>query len=218
MRAVIPQAVELIRQTEGRSGQTVNGMWLPYHVAADPAKVLTIYRGHKIVLPFDDWMLTGVTEAQGESIFAQDVANHCRHIQRDVGVGITLSDWVYGAFASFCFNLGADILSTGNNGKETTILLLLRTNRITSALLGMHKFSNSGGIYRDGLFYRRLVEIYLGLTGKLVTKPSVCVAAIKLIEDIKAVPAVQGNYPVDILAYFNAHHVKKLCGHCTVRN
>ena len=210
-RAVIPEAIELTARTEVLVINRKTGMCFPYHGRADAPGVLTIGQGHVIRLPEEKWMLKGITRKQALDIFAQDVASHSQYIQKDIGDDVKLNDWVYGALASFCFNLGERILSLGGAyGKPPTVTLLLREGEVNQAMLSIYAFSNADGEYVDGLFYRRLTEIMLALGHKLVDKPSQCQQAYALIKQLSKFGSVDA-----MTTYFQKHHVKRLCLWCS---
>jgi hypothetical protein len=94
----------------------------------------------------------------------------------------------------------------------------MRAGHIKEGVLNFYKFCNSGNplVYRDGLFYRRLVEIHLAIFHVLITKPYECKGALKLMDGLAvatASPAEAGNL-VEMRKFFNTHHVKRLCPTC----
>ncbi len=191
MRPVIPEALKLIQRTEKR--------WLkPYQGGADKPGVITIGDGH-VISPGEQWMLKGITAAQADEIFAKDVAKHAEHIEQEAGV--PLDDYEYGALASFYYNLGPHALLIA-----PSVTTLLKAGKKREAFWKLYQFCNSDSQYRDGLFYRRLTEIALALTKKLVAKPDNCVQARQHMADLKLPPVVEG--------FFSRKHRKDLCQVC----
>ncbi len=196
MRQIIEPALKLIRRTEKLSLTAYQGK-------ADKPGVLTIGYGH-VIRPGEEWMKAGITEKQAEEIFADDVAKHSAHIQSDLGK-VPLNDFEYGALASFCFNLGARALTTA-----PSVVNVMRNGEKEKGLMNLYKFSISDKKYRDGLFYRRLTEIYLALKKELKDKPDDCLEAISLLKDLHVVTDTKAA-----LEYFGRNHVRPFCRHCT---
>lgn len=197
MREVIKPAIDLIHRTEKCSLTAYQGK-------ADKPGVLTIGYGH-VIGPGEEWMKKGITQEQADAIFAADVAEHSKHIQADVGAKVPLNDFEYGALASFCFNLGPRALTTA-----PSVVNFMRNGEKEKGLMNMYKFSISNKKYRDGLFYRRLTEIYLALKKKLIAKPEDCLEAISLLKDLHTVTDTKAA-----LEYFGRNHVRYLCRHCS---
>lgn len=197
-RAVIEPALKLIKGTE----KTV---LKPYEGEADEKGVWTIGTGH-VIRPGEEWMMEGITEAQAQEIYARDVAIHSKWIQIDAGPKVVLDDFVYGALASMCFNVGPRTLTIANS-----ITSRFRAGDIKGGVLNMYKFSLSGKpkIYRDGLFYRRLAEMVLALDHEFVPKPDNCKQAAPLFVRL----AKHGDIK-PMKAYFAARHRKDLCKAC----
>lgn len=190
-RHVIPEALTLIKSTEGLSLK-------PYQGSRDRKGTLTVGYGHKIVLGEEHLYDHGITVKQAEDLLSRDVARHCQFIQQDMGgPNVYLDDWVFGALASFCYNLGPRILLTAHHV-------------VSGGIMEFYRFCHDGnGDYSDGLFYRRIQETVLGINKVLVKRPGSCVEA----QDLMA--KIPDSY--DIVNYFNNHHVKALCNVCKYR-
>lgn len=197
MREVIEPAVKLIQRTEKRS-------LVAYQGKADKPGVLTIGDGH-VIRPGEEWMKKGITNEQADAIFAADVAKHSEYIQTDVGAKVPLNDFEFGALASFCYNLGPRALRSA-----PSVVSFMRNGEKEKGLMNMYKFSISDKKYRDGLFYRRLTEIYLALKKKLIDKPDDCLEAISILKDLQPVTDTKAA-----LEYFGRNHVRYLCRHCS---
>ncbi len=210
MRKVIPEAVELIKRTE-KLAIDADGVCRPYQGGADKKGVITIGYGH-VIGANEKHLLSGIYRGQAELLFVADVIEHSKHIQLDVGAKVVLSDWLYGMFASFCFNNGPHALADRiKNGKPytPTITVLLRAGKPVEAVSRLYEFCNSDGQYRDGLIYRRFTEMYLGLTGVLVKKPDNCKEAYALMTKLTALCPMS-----DAGAFFARKHVKEKCPTC----
>ena len=197
MREVIEPALKLIQRTEKRS-------LVAYQGKADKPGVLTIGDGH-VIRPDEEWMKKGITNEQADAIFAADVAKHSEFIQTDVGAKVPLNDFEFGALASFCYNLGPRALRSA-----PSVVNFMRNGEKEKGLMNMYKFSISDKKYRDGLFYRRLTEIYLALKKKLIDKPDDCLEAISILKDLHTVTDTKAA-----LEYFGRNHVRYLCRHCS---
>lgn len=196
MRTVIPQALNLIARTEKLSLKAYQGK-------ADADDVWTIGYGH-VIRASEFQFREGITAEKAGQLFAADVASHSKFIQEDVGIKVTLDDWIYGALASLCYNVGPRTLLGA-----PSIVNKLREGKINEGVLNMYKFSISDKQYRDGLFYRRLTEMVLALRHKLVVKPYECNGARELIKQLAAFGSVK-----DMEAYFAKNHRKDLCASC----
>jgi GH24 family phage-related lysozyme (muramidase) len=198
-RHVIPEALTLIKGTEGLSLK-------PYQGKKDKRGVLTVGWGHKIVLGEEHLYDHGITVKQAEDLLSRDVARHCAFLQQDIGGPVVILDnWEFGAFASFCYNLGPRILLTAHHVTEA-----VKHVGVKAGVMEIYRFSNDGnGEYADGLFYRRLQETMLGVGKRLASRPGSCVEAYGLIEQIQKIGDAH-----DILNYFNNHHIKALCNVC----
>lgn len=205
IRPVIPQAIELIKQTEGLVVGP-DGLCHPYEGRADAKGVLTIGYGH-VIQPHERHLLAGITQQQAENLLANDVAKHAQYIQADVGDNVEIDDWLYGALASFCFNLGARILKS----QRCSISALLRKNKRTDAIFRMSLYCRSDNIYRDGLFYRRLTEMWLALAHELISKPISCKEAKKLIAQMVQYGPPQAD---TLFRFFSNNHRQDLCVIC----
>lgn len=157
------KGLNLIRHYEGIV--TKNGLAIPYQGAADAAGVLTIGWGHKMSAQEKESMKNGITLDAAEALFQKDVASHSKGITTDVTVALGQDQ--FDALSSFVFNLGKSILTTGNSGGKTTLLKELNAKKYESAAMQMHLFCNSNGGFTAGLFYRRLTETLMFLTGDL---------------------------------------------------
>ncbi|HIA51847.1 MAG TPA: hypothetical protein EYN91_07120 [Candidatus Melainabacteria bacterium] len=157
------KGLNLIRHYEGIV--TKNGLAIPYQGAADPPGVMTIGWGHKMSAQEKISMKNGITLAAAEELFEKDVASHSSKITADAGVLLTQDQ--FDALSSFVYNLGKFILTTGNSGGQTTLLKELKASKYEAAALQMHLFCNSDGHFTAGLFYRRLTETLMFLTGEL---------------------------------------------------
>ena len=197
MREVIEPALKLIQRTEKRS-------LVAYQGKADKPGVLTIGDGH-VIRPGEEWMKKGITNEQADAIFAADVAKHSEYIQTDVGAKVPLNDFEFGALASFCYNLGPRALRSA-----PSVVSFMRNGEKEKGLMNMYKFNISDKKYRDGLFYRRLTEIYLALKKKLIDKPDDCLEAISILKDLQPVTDTKAA-----LEYFGRSHVRYLCRHCS---
>lgn len=197
IRHLIPQALTMI-QGEEKTALT------PYKGGADKKGVVTIGVGH-VIGPGDQWMMHGLTPRQAQDIFSKDVARHCHTIQSDIGHDVPLDDWEYGALASFCFNLGARILT-----QAPSITSPIKAGLKHAGFLAMYKFSKGGRLeYEDGLFYRRLVEIVFAIEKKLIVQPHVCTLAIAVIDSLKP----YGD-TTEMSVYFASHHNRRTCNVC----
>lgn len=201
-RHVIPEALTLIKGTEGLSLK-------PYQGKRDRPGVLTVGYGHKIVLGEEHLYDHGITVKQASDLLSRDVAIHCRFIQQDIGgPTIFLNDWEFGAFASFCYNLGPRILLVSPHITEA-----VKQAGVKAGIAEFYRYCKDGnGAYSDGLFYRRLQETMLGIGSVLVKRPGSCVEAYDLIEKLQKVTNAH-----DILNYFANHHVGALCNVCKYR-
>lgn len=157
------KGLNLIRHYEGIVTQ--NGLATPYQGAADAAGVLTIGWGHKMSAQEKESMKNGITLDAAEILFQKDVASHSKGITTDVTVALDQDQ--FDALSSFVFNLGKSILTTGNSGGKTTLLKELNAGKYENAAMQMHLFCNSSGGFTAGLFYRRLTETLMFLTGEL---------------------------------------------------
>lgn len=157
------KGLNLIRHYEGIV--TKNGLAIPYQGAADAAGVLTIGWGHKMSAQEKVSMKNGITLDAAEALFQKDVASHSKGITTDVAVALDQDQ--FDALSSFVFNLGKSILTTGNSGGKTTLLKELNLGKYENAAMQMHLFCNSNGGFTAGLFYRRLTETLMFLTGEL---------------------------------------------------
>lgn len=200
-RILIPEGVKLIRGTEKRSLTAYQG-------GADPKGVLTIGDGH-VIKKGEEHLLKGITNQQADELFSRDCASHFEHIQSDIGAKVVLDDYVYAAFASLAYNNGARTFLGA-----PSIVDPLRKGDLKAGVLAMWKFCKSGKPlqYRDGLFYRRLIEMYLALSHKLVQKPDECVAARTLMAKL----SLYGNTG-PMVAHFDRNHRKDLCITCSKR-
>lgn len=199
-RHVIPEALSLIKGTEGLSLK-------PYQGACDRRGVLTVGYGHKIALGEEQLFDHGITIKQAEDLLSRDVAKHCRFIQQELPSTV-LNDWEYGAFASFCYNLGAHILLTSPHVTEA-----VKHVGVKEGILEFYRYCRDGkGDYSDGLFYRRLQETMLGVGNILVKRPGSCIEAYDLIEKLQKLGDAH-----DILNYFSNHHIGALCNVCKYR-
>ena len=200
-RHVIPEALALIKGTEGLSLK-------PYQGKRDRPGVLTVGYGHKIVLGEELLYDHGITPKQADDLLSRDVAKHCQFIQQEIGPTVFLNDWEYGAFASFCYNLGAHILLVSPHVTEA-----VKHVGVKAGIMEFYRYCKDGkGEYSDGLFYRRLQETMLGVGSVLVKRPGSCVEAYDLIEKIQKLEDAH-----DILNYFGNHHVGALCNVCKYR-
>ena len=197
MREVIEPALKLIQRTEKRS-------LVAYQGKADKPGVLTIGDGH-VIRPGEEWMKKGITNEQADAIFAADVAKHSEFIQTDVGAKVPLNDFEFGALASFCYNLGPRALRSA-----PSVVNFMRNGEKEKGLMNMYKFNISDKKYRDGLFYRRLTEIYLALKKKLIAKPEDCLEAISILKDLHTVTDTKAA-----LELFSRNHVRTLCRSCS---
>lgn len=184
----------------------------PYQGGADPVGTWTIGWGH-VIGPAEKYLMAGITQAKADAMFAADVESHIKFIQSDIGAKVVLDDFVFGACASLAYNNGARVFAGA-----PSIVGPMRAGHIKEGVLNFYKFCNSGNplVYRDGLFYRRLVEMHLAIRHVLVTKPYECKGARKLIDGLAvatASPAEAGNL-VEMRKFFNTHHVKRLCPTC----
>ena len=176
----------------------------PYQGAADKADTWTVGWGHKMG-PADGRMQAGITQKQADDLFAVDLAKHSSHIQEDIGPHVFLDDFKYGMFASFCYNVGPRALLIA-----PSVVRPAKEGNLDEGILNLYKFSNDErNKYEDGLFYRRLVEMMLGLTKKLVDKPEDCEEAKTLILDL----AGYGDC-LEMETFFNTHHQKEHCHVC----
>lgn len=157
------KGLNLIRHYEGIV--TKNGLAMPYQGAADKAGVLTIGWGHKMSDQEKVSMKNGIKLDAAETLFEKDVASHASKITTDVTVALNQDQ--FDSLSSFVFNLGKAILTTGNNGGKTTLLKELNAGNYEAAAMQMHLFCNSAGGFTAGLFYRRLTETLMFLTGDL---------------------------------------------------
>lgn len=201
MRELIKEGKQLISGVEKCS-------LVAYQGGADPPGVLTIGWGH-VIKPGEHHMLDGITQAEADAIFTRDLEEHTKYIQGDVGAKVPLNDYVYAAFASFAFNLGAGIFKSANS-----VVNFMRTAEPSKGILNMYKFSNSGKplVYKDGLFYRRLVEMVLALDKQLVKKPDNCIEANALMVRL----AKHGSV-AEMREFFHRKHVKRLCPVCKLK-
>lgn len=157
-------AQNLIKQYEGIVIK--NGLVIPYHGKADAPGVMTIGWGHKIPSGQLSKYAKGITLVQAETLFQSDVVSHTKNISKDVKVALSQNQ--FDALASFAFNLGPTILTTGNGGKQTTLLKKLNQGGYEEAALQIHLFCNSNNKFEEGLFFRRLTETLLYLTGEII--------------------------------------------------
>lgn len=197
-RPVIEPAQKLVRGTEKLALK-----W--YQGKADPPNVLSIGYGHVIGLS-ESYLKAGITQEKAEQLFANDLASHSKFIEGDIKPKFPLDDFVFGACASLAYNNGARVFTNA-----PSITGPLRTGDVKRGVLAFWKFCKSGVPlqYRDGLFYRRLVEMHLALRHVLVTKPDECKAARTLMNGL----AEFGNIS-EMVEYFNSHHRKDLCVTC----
>lgn len=193
-RVVIAQALSLIKRTE-------TCQLHEYHGKADPRGVMTVGFGH-VEKPGEH--LAVITQQQADELFAKDVASHVQFIQHDVGDQVVIDDWMYGALASFCYNLGPRILHPANS-----ITMQLRAGRPKLAALNFYKYSNADKRYCDGLFYRRLTESALAILHSLVPKPDDCREALALVKQLQVGGPVQ-----PLIDFFSQHHHKESCRVC----
>lgn len=214
MRQVIPAAVKLVRTTEVLVADP-DGICRPYHGKADPDGVWTIGIGH-VIGRGEDHLKNGITRLQAEELFARDLAEHSMFIQSDIGANVKISDWVFGAFASFAFNNGPRIFAPQvriKDGKPCTytptITRLMRAGDVKGAIAKMHEYVNSAGQYRDGLFYRRIQEQWLACTGQFTKKPDNCKEAHILMNKLAAHIDVSEQK-----LFFARKHRKEFCPTC----
>lgn len=196
---------ELIREGKILISGVEKCSLIPYEGKADAPGVWTIGWGH-VIRANEKSLMKGITQAQADAIFARDLEEHTKNIQHDVGANVPLNDHVYAAFASFAFNLGPDIFKSANS-----VVNFMRTAEPAKGILNMYKFSNSGKplVYKDGLFYRRLVEMVLALDKQLVKKPDDCIEANALIVRL----AKHGSV-TEMRSFFHTKHIKAKCRIC----
>lgn len=212
-REVLPEVVEFIANTEAMHIDH-DGVCRPYQGSADVNGVLTIGRGH-VLGPGDEWMKAGINRYQAEEIFAKDVAEHSRFIQKDMG-SLQMDDWLYSGLASFNFNMGPRALAFGNAGKPPSFVGHFKRQNRGLGALGMHAYNKSGqpAIYRDGLFYRRIAEGGMILLKEPVKKPDHCKEAFALLDKLLLFSR-QGVE--EAKKVFNAKHRRDLCIICRQR-
>lgn len=199
-RVVIDLALTLMKRTEKCSLK-------PYKGKADAPNVWTIGDGH-VIGANEQWMHAGITQEQADRLFASDVAEHAKYIEADLGYA-KVDDFVFGALASLLYNLGP----RGLRGLPS-VVNPIRYGKVAAGVTNFYKVNKSGAPlqYRDGLFYRRLAEIYLALAHELVAKPDNCKQAYELIAKLKAVcPAKEHG---ELVACFKANHRRDLCATC----
>jgi GH24 family phage-related lysozyme (muramidase) len=176
------------------------GICRPYQGKADPEGVLTIGWGHKI-LKGEEKLLKGITRQEAEDLLHKDIKKHSDRIL--IAVKVPINQGQFDSLASFQFNLGAHILETGNRGKPTTLLKELNSKNYNGAAFQFHRFCNSAGKYRDGLFYRRLTETYLFINEELlmINSSNCREICLKIGQSI--------GYEKDILDFYNRKHGSK---------
>lgn len=140
--------------------------YLPYQGAADKPGDKTVGFGHLIRIPKDRWMLDGLTMDEVEFVHDQDLALHTRRIP--TAVKVPLNQHEFDALGLFQMNMGEYGLEKGNEGGATSILLKLNAGKKKEAALRLYLYCNSAGHFTEGLFFRRLSETLIFLSGEYV--------------------------------------------------
>lgn len=138
-------------------------LYFPYQGKADKKGVLTIGYGHVLKVG-DDWMKKGITIDEVEFIHDQDIKKHTSSI--DKVVKTPLNQHEFDALGLFQMNLGPEGLAKGNSGGPTSILIKLNAGKKKEAALRLYLYCNSAGHFTEGLFFRRLAETLIFLTGE----------------------------------------------------
>lgn len=217
-RAMEPEMVLYVASTEVLELDK-DGLSRPKQRKGDKLGILTVGIGRAFQQgsPEHERFKNGITRAQAQALFAEDLAEHCEWIQDDAQV--ELNKYEYSALGSAGYNLGKRwLVSLGSKANKlvTTLCLKLRAGKKIEAFLLLYQFcNNTDRKYLDGLFYRRIVETYYGLAGKLVLGVDTCTEVLQLINDIERVvgPAYAKNVK-EIRDFFARKHVKALCPVC----
>jgi lysozyme len=129
---------------------------VPYDDNGDnPGGYPTIGWGHRILNR--ESFPKPLTEAQGDAIFLNDVANAVRTVNR--AVHVSLSQAQFDALVSLCYNIGAAAFW------DSTLLKLLNAKDYTGAANQFPLWRKSSGRVMNGLVRRREEERELFLTG-----------------------------------------------------
>lgn len=218
-RAVTPEIVDYVGSTEVMV-VSPDGICRPYHCKGDVEGIWTIGKGHRINEKAEPHLMKGIPRAEAEELYKKDVADHAKWIEHDARV--PLNDWQYSALASASFNLGSRwLVSLGpkvrpndpKNNRVTTLALKLWNRDYIGAFCRLYEFANNtGGVYLDGLFYRRLVETFYAFTGIVVKGVDTCTEARDLMARIGQ--AAGPSNVVEMKAFFERKHRRDLCNAC----
>lgn len=137
MRKINSDGIQLIKSFEGKklkAYKDIVGVW-------------TVGYGHT---GNDVTPNMVITEEHAEELLIQDLVRFEESVSKLVKVPIT--DNMFSALVSFCFNLGAGTL------RKSTLLRLLNTKDYNFASLEIVRFCKAGGKVVDGLLRRRKAE------------------------------------------------------------
>lgn len=166
-RQINAAGLALIKEFEGLKDGNKRKPGLQPYVA--PEGALTTGWGHVLVLPKDEWMKEGITEAQAEQILRDDLRRFERAVEKMLKVPV--NDNEFAALVSFAFNTGEAAL------KGSTLLRILnaRTDpndmdnerRVAAEFLKWNKYTDPKTrrkVVAAGLTRRRQAEARLYMT------------------------------------------------------